>query len=168
METRNNRWGWKWWLLGYALLACGVFVGYQVNRHWRAEMETKAAAEMEAKAVDAIEIVGGRVFRDKHTPGLPVVSIDLCPEWPKGYEIIRFLPESYYGQGATDVEMVWLERFCRLRDLDLHGTRVSDAGLVHLEGMTELRKLDVRGTKVTAAGVARLRKALPEADITWP
>jgi len=89
----------------------------------------------------------------------------------------------------TDAFLPAIRGLVRLRDLNLAGTRITDAGLVHLAGLADLRLLDLcdtevsdaglgslrglkrlgyvglRGTRVTAEGAARLKAALPEADV---
>jgi hypothetical protein len=150
MVMGEARWGWGWWALAFLLLACGVFVVDREMVHWQANMEAKAPWERAAPVVNEIDILGGQAIADEAQPGQPVVSVSLG------------------GTKVLDVQLVHLQRLSCLKLLDLRSTSVTDSGLVHLAGMTQLRKLDLRGTKVTAAGVARLRKALPEADIIWP
>jgi hypothetical protein len=65
----------------------------------------------------------------------------------------------------TDKGVEHLKGLVNLEYLNLYGTDVSDAGLVHLEGMKKLKNLYLWQTKVTDAGAAKLKKALPQADI---
>jgi len=101
----------------------------------------------EAKAIAAIEKLGGRVTRDEKSPGRPVVEVNL------------------WGTKVTDTGLEYLKELTRLQDLNLAGTRVTDAGLVHLKGLTKLQGLHLRKAKVTDAGVKELLKALPNCKI---
>jgi hypothetical protein len=53
-----------------------------------------------------------------------------------------------------------------LRYMILQETAISDAGLVDLAACKNLRTLYLGETKVSAEGIARLKKALPECDIS--
>jgi hypothetical protein len=67
-----------------------------------------------------------------------------------------------------------LAEFCKVRfvlphlRLNLSHTAVSDAGLRYLRGMDCIEWLNLIGTKVTPGGMAKLRKALPNAQIIGP
>jgi hypothetical protein len=65
----------------------------------------------------------------------------------------------------TDKGLANLKGLVNLEYLNLYGTAITDAGLPSLEGMKKLKHLYLWQTKVTDAGVARLKKALPQADI---
>ncbi|HWB00484.1 MAG TPA: hypothetical protein VG713_18455, partial [Pirellulales bacterium] len=62
----------------------------------------------------------------------------------------------------------WLAEMTDVERLILDETGITDDELPTLESMTGLRQLSLRGTKVTADGVARLKKALPQCEITGP
>jgi hypothetical protein len=49
--------------------------------------------------------------------------------------------------------------------INLFGTEVSDAGLASLAGIKTLRNVYLYETKVTDAGVAKLKTALPQAQV---
>ena len=51
--------------------------------------------------------------------------------------------------------------------LGLCHTGVTDQGLEHFRGFKKLRSLNLRGTGVTAAGVERLKRDLPNTDISF-
>jgi len=82
----------------------------------------------------------------------------------KGLSALRELNLRYTK--VTDVGMREVAEFKALQVLDLTYTNVTDAGLKALEGLKGLRELHCVGAAVTAAGVERLRKALPNAEIT--
>jgi hypothetical protein len=67
---------------------------------------------------------------------------------------------------VTDAGLAHLSSHGELQELILQSTGVSDAGLVDLATCKSLRKLYLYKTKVTEEGMARLRKALPECDVT--
>lgn len=93
------------------------------------------------------------------------------------------------GTQVTDAGLSRLGSLRKLRALSLDGTRITDAGLSHLSGLSDLEKLSLYfvsvtdagldhfttltrlktlylyGTQVTDTGVAKLKKALPEAEI---
>jgi hypothetical protein len=50
--------------------------------------------------------------------------------------------------------------------LSIQSTTVTDDGLVHLENLPQLKELTLSSTKVTPTGVQRLRRALPNCEIT--
>ena len=52
-----------------------------------------------------------------------------------------------------------------LEALGLGGTQITDVGLICLEGFTKLKGLLLADTMVTGAGVAKLEAALPECRI---
>lgn len=66
----------------------------------------------------------------------------------------------------TDAGLVNLKDLVQLRELCLQGTRVTDAGLEHLEGLSRLRVLWLASTSVTPTGIAKLKTALPNAEIS--
>lgn len=66
----------------------------------------------------------------------------------------------------SDAGLARLAPLTHLESLNLYGTAITDAGLDHLKGLTALRALHLWQTKVTPQAVARLKTALPTADIT--
>ena len=70
-----------------------------------------------------------------------------------------------FDNQITDDGLVHLKNLPLLDYLDLRRNKITDAGLVHLEGLHNLKHLDLRRTGVTTLGVAKLRKALPDAEI---
>jgi hypothetical protein len=73
---------------------------------------------------------------------------------------------SIRGGKYTDVGLAHLKRLTDLEVLNLQGPQVTDASLDHLAGMKKLRSVDLSNTKVSGAGVERLRRALPQTQIT--
>ena len=101
------------------------------------------SADAEAKAVAAVERLGGTVTRDEERPGKPVVEVHLG-----------------FSQ-AADADLKELAALKRLQVLALSFTPVTDAGLKELAALPGLRKLYLNDTGVTDAGmkeVARLRR----------
>ena len=66
---------------------------------------------------------------------------------------------------VTDSGLARLKPLENLEYLNLYGTAVTDAGLDHLSGLAKLKNLYLWQTKVTPAGAAKLKAALPKADI---
>jgi hypothetical protein len=66
---------------------------------------------------------------------------------------------------VTDQGLAALTGCKHLEFINLFGTEVSDAGLGSLAGIKTLRNVYLFETKVTDAGVAKLKKALPQAEI---
>jgi hypothetical protein len=65
-----------------------------------------------------------------------------------------------------DADLVELSTLRQISYLDLRNSSVTDAGIAHLETMPQLRYVDLAGAKVTLEGVAKLKRALPECQIT--
>jgi Leucine-rich repeat (LRR) protein len=65
----------------------------------------------------------------------------------------------------TDKGLEQIKGLTNLEYLNLYGDNITDGGLVNLEGMKKLKNLYLWQTKVTEAGAAKLKKALPQADI---
>ena len=61
-----------------------------------------------------------------------------------------------------------LQELPKLRELRLGlASKVDDTALETLIAMKQLRNLQLGGTKMSAEGVERLRKALPDCQVTW-
>ena len=95
--------------------------------------------EGQAKAIAAIEKLGGRVTVDEKSPGKPVVGVRLS------------------DANVTDADLEHIEALTNLRRLDLFRTKVTDVGLEHLTGLTQLQTLDLSGDHVTDAGLKFLK-----------
>src|SRR5262245_42570468 len=91
------------------------------------------------KAVAEVKKRAGRVEVDKKAESRPVVAGDLSS--------VRD------GDGALAV----VDKFPRLRTLNVEFSRDTDEGLAHLEGLKSLRALSLAGAEVTAAGLAHLK-----------
>ena len=55
----------------------------------------------------------------------------------------------------------------RLETLDITHNPITDQGLAELKKVTTLKKLQLQGTRVTAAGVADFQSSLPNCDVQW-
>ncbi len=96
------------------------------------------ADDAENKAVESVEKLMGRVFRDTNLPGKPVFGVSLS------------------GTKVTDAGLKELAGLKSLTELDLDRTKVTDAGLRELAGLKNLTKLYLQRTKVTGAGLKEL------------
>src|SRR5262245_24870555 len=87
-------------------------------------------APPEQQAIDAIEQLGGRIYRSANNE-VEIISLD--------------------GTRATDEDLKLLQSFPSLRTLDLDHCNVTDQGLEHLMKLPGLQEVSLRGTKVTQA-----------------
>ena len=112
----------------------------------------------QAKAIAAIEKLGGGVTIDDKTPDKPVIGVGLCGAdtgglaWPTSAGHV----ESVRGGDVTDAGLACLEGLPRLQSLVLWKTKVTDAGLVHLKGLTQLQWLTLFEAQVGDAGLKHL------------
>ena len=92
----------------------------------------------EAKAIAAVEKLGGKVLLDDESPNKPVIAIDL---------------------GKTkiaDADLDLVKAFSQLETLNLDHTEIGDFGLERVKELTRLQVLGLWETKVTDAGLAHL------------
>jgi Leucine-rich repeat (LRR) protein len=80
----------------------------------------------------------------------------------RGLTRLQELDLSYTG--VDDDSLAHLAPLNKLERLDLSGTRVTDAGVKHLLGFRRLIRLDLP-TSVTPQALAKLKAALPDAEI---
>ncbi len=155
------------------------------------------SADAEAKAVAAVERLGGTVTRDEERPGKPVVEVHLgfsqaadadlkelaalkrlqvlalpyTPVTDAGLKELAALPslrKLYLNDtGVTDAGMKQVARLRGLQALYLGDTKVTDVGLKDLTALKGLAALKVHSTSVTAAGVKELKAALPALDVDY-
>jgi arylformamidase len=68
---------------------------------------------------------------------------------------------------VDDSGVTHLKGMKTLELVGLSGTKISDSALNHLRELTGLKRIFCLGTGVTEAGVEKLRRALPECQITY-
>ena len=68
---------------------------------------------------------------------------------------------------VSDKGLAYLKGLDNVAYLNLYGSQVTDAGLEHLKGMTNLKKLYLWQSKVTEGGVNRLQEELPGCEINF-
>src|SRR5437588_4864544 len=154
-----------------------------------------AQSEAGKKSLERIRQLGGLALElAQNDPRLEVSYLQIDGKWTDEplvllKELKGLVRLNLRGQPVTDAQLVHLKPLTDLTELhlektkitdkglenlkglvnleylNLYGTEVSDAGLVNLEGMKKLKKLYLWQTKVTEAGAAKLKKALPQADI---
>lgn len=66
-----------------------------------------------------------------------------------------------------DAGVAKLKPLARLNYLNLYGTKLTDKALPHLARLKGLKSLHLWDTGLSAEGVSRLRKALPDTDISF-
>ncbi len=76
------------------------------------------------------------------------------PESNRNGDVVKV---EWRGAEVTDNDLVILQKFPFLRELDLTETSITDAGLKHLQGLEYLRYLYLLGTPITDAGVPELQ-----------
>ena len=65
---------------------------------------------------------------------------------------------SLLGKQVEDADLIPLQQFPQLRELNIDQTQVTDDGLAHLEGLTQLKTLSLAGLPVTDAGLVHLKR----------
>jgi len=119
------------------------------------------------------EVLGDVQFTAiKKLENIPIIYLARSQIPTAQLEALRRLPNLHElivsGAPITDSDLKLIGAMGTLKKLHLNSTNISDAGLPELGSLTALRYLDLTGTKVTADGIARLRKALPNAEIVGP
>jgi hypothetical protein len=69
-------------------------------------------------------------------------------------------------QPISDKDLVLLEHFDDLRQLDLGGRPLTDECLKHIRQLSTLERLNIRGTQISEAGYRQLLEALPNCRIS--
>jgi Leucine-rich repeat (LRR) protein len=92
----------------------------------------------EARAVERIKKLHGKLVRDMTQPGSPVTTVDL------------------HSTHATDEDVAMLRCFPNLVKLNLYGTRITDASLANLVALPGLTTLYLNQTEIDDAGVEQL------------
>jgi hypothetical protein len=94
METRNNHWGWPWWLLAWLPLAAGVYVTFRlVNRPCRdTGLTDHPAVERDSLGVIQDEFVGKRRAEVIHRFGQPTFQWDGHYGLPSGKYVSEHSP----------------------------------------------------------------------------
>jgi len=67
---------------------------------------------------------------------------------------------------VDDDALAMMYRFRQLHSLDLRDTQVTDGGVPYLAALKRLERLDIRGTQITDDGLQKLRRALPNCEIS--
>lgn len=117
--------------------------------------------------IDMIKL--GRVMQGKPIGGgTGLVDTPVGLDWlrePGGFAAgTRF---TFQNIDARNEQLAALRNLPNLTQLNLRFNKdITDAGIVHLEGLKQLRHLHIDGTGITEAGLIRLRKALPDCEIT--
>jgi hypothetical protein len=149
----------------------------------------------ENAAVEAIQKLGGRVYRDEAADGKPIDHVNLgatkatdadlepIKAFPKlkklmlnstaigdaALDVVAATPtvEKLYlvDTKITDAGLEKLKGLAGLQVLSLVGTPVTDAGLEHLAAYPALKLVFLDGTQVTDEGVKTLQEAKPDLKI---
>ncbi|MFN7918528.1 MAG: hypothetical protein U0Q16_00435 [Bryobacteraceae bacterium] len=122
-----------------------------------------AANDPDAKAIAAIEKVGGSVRPLAQNDERKEVSFYLQGAAIKDADIapvaqLKNVAWVHLGKtSVTDAGLAQLKGLSDLVQLHLEGTKITDAGLAHLKGMSKLEYLNVYNTAVTDAGLEHLK-----------
>ena len=100
-------------LAGLAVLANALFLHAQDDKIER------------AKAIAAIEALGGKVTFDPKRPGSPVVAVDLS------------------HAKVVDATLEYLKSVPTLEELNLRNTPLTDDGILYFKGLTNLEVLEL-------------------------
>jgi serine/threonine protein kinase len=150
--TKRRRWLGIGLVLSFLALLAGAVFLYRATDHGPSvpplddkgqepivrEHPDPKTEERADTAAQAIQKLGGRITRDEHIPGKPVVFIHLS------------------GTRVRDDDLRAVAACKQLRSLDLGRTAVSDAGLKHLTGLSQLTSLTLPSTQTTDAGMKYL------------
>ena len=124
-----------------------------------------APAQRQRAAVQMVERLGGSVtYADAQAKGSWIVT--RLRDWlPRDY-VDNVVGVSFIMTQVADADLVHLNGFRNLVQLELSGTAVTDEGLTHLRGLTLLRVIYLDGTQVTDVGLIHLKGlASPEGDL---
>jgi hypothetical protein len=152
------------WLIFGLLVAQGLFAPLLC---WAVEAKVDEAKPDQVQVIAEIKRLGGKVTRDKESPGEPAITVDLSESkvTDAGLANLKELPQlqslNLRGTRVTDAGLVNLKGLTNLHELDLSETKVTDAGLANLKGLSTLRELDLTDTRVSDEGVMMLKQALP-------
>jgi hypothetical protein len=128
------------------------------------------------RAFDTIRGFGGTYEVDEHSPGRPVVRVDLR-SYPKMEdlqvaeftEVLQAFPRlvvlQFKSPRITDAALANLQRLPQLRSLTFENAAITDAGLSELNALTALEDVNLKGTRVTDAGVRAFQNARPHVKV---
>lgn len=102
----------------------------------------------QSKAIEKIELLGGRIQRDESLPGRPVTEIG-------------FRPSCHFSEKHLSL----LHAFPELRSLDLAFVRTSDAGIKELARLGNLRQLHLDPAEITPMVLLDLEQSRPNLQI---
>ena len=114
----------------------------------------------EFKAIEKIELLGGKIRRDDTLPGRPVVEVNFKENKRFSYRYLRLLTPfselktlNVSATQITDAGMLEIGRHTSLTSLYIARTEISDAGTKELRHLKNLTTLNLVGNKITDAGL---------------
>jgi len=120
----------------------------------------------ESKAVEKIELLGGKVTRDDNLPGRPVIGIDLQGSKKindkymhllASFKSLTTLNLTDNVENITDASLVEIGKLKTLTTLNLSNCRsITDAGLGELKGLEHLTTLKLTYSSITEAGLKEI------------
>jgi hypothetical protein len=131
--------------------------------------QAQVSEEAQAKAVAAIEKLGGKVEIDGTLPGKPVVAVDLAQAKIKDDDLACLVACTELRKlqleraTITDAALVHIRGLAKLELLNLKvlsGNRpfgITDKGLVHLKDLKQLKRLFLNGANITDQGLENLK-----------
>jgi hypothetical protein len=122
-----------------------------------------SVARHEANAIKIIEEAGGVVYWSSFEHLIPprLLARFGVRHWGHARQV-RFSA----SEAGDDVAKV-LPQLAALEEIDIDENRFSDECIESLATMQSLRTVAFYNTQVTQEGAARLRKALPKAQVFW-
>ena len=145
---------------------------YRTRRAWR---RIVVGAVLVLLSVYPLTVVGGWYREQVVLRGFKLdqdrfdfVPWHTGPDWlvsriPDG--VARFFERRMGVLVVLDEDLAMCAKLPHLRKVEAWGSAVTDAGLRHWEELTQLEALYLVDTSVTDAGVAKLKQALPRAQV---
>lgn len=119
----------------------------------------------DAKTIEKIDLLRGKIVRDEKRPGRPVVALSFNESHRFSDKYMHLMKEFKYleslnltGTRVTDVGLKELAQCGNLKELGLASTQITDAGLKELKGLKNLKALDLSFTQITDVGLGNLRE----------
>ena len=118
--------------------------------------------EAEERAIDAIEKLGGLVYREPKQRAVVEVKVNGIKTWTdQKMNLLKAFPEltdiSLEGTPITGKGLAPLSALPKLEWINLWETTIDDAGLTHLKNLKALQALPIGRTKITDVGLVHLK-----------
>ena len=102
----------------------------------------------ESKAIAKIELLGGKVWKDRKLPRHPVIEVDF-------QKSIRF----------NEKHLHLLKSFQKLQSLNLLGKSITDIGVMEISELKSLKELWIYNDQITNDALKKLKGSLPKTKV---